>query len=49
MLAKLLEEAKEKHAEYEKALGKSDEGWAYWYAYYILEQINPSDSDEESP
>jgi hypothetical protein len=38
-LARLLREAEQAHAEYERGLGRRDEDWATWYAGWILEQL----------
>jgi hypothetical protein len=38
-LARLLSEAEQAHAEYERGLGKRDEDWPSWYAGWILEQL----------
>lgn len=39
-LAKLLEEAKNAHTEYEKELGRRDDNWPQWYANYIITKLN---------
>jgi len=38
-LARLLREAEQAHAAYEKELGSRDEGWPGWYADYILRRL----------
>ena len=38
-LAKLLLEAEQAHAAYEKELGQRDEDWPGWYADYILRRL----------
>ena len=38
-LARLLREAEQAHAEYERGLGHRDEDWPSWYAGWILEQL----------
>jgi hypothetical protein len=38
-LARLLREAEQAHAAYERELGKRDEDWPAWYAAWILEQL----------
>ncbi len=38
-LARLLREAEEAHAAYEKELGGRDENWPGWYADYILRRL----------
>ncbi|MGH3010704.1 MAG: hypothetical protein ACRDMY_02485 [Gaiellaceae bacterium] len=38
-LAKLLREAEQAHADYERELGKRDEDWPGWYADYILRRL----------
>jgi hypothetical protein len=38
-LAKLLREAEQAHAAYEKELGQRDEDWPGWYADYILRRL----------
>ncbi len=38
-LARLLREAEQAHAEYERGLGRRDEDWPSWYAGWILEQL----------
>ena len=38
-LARLLREAEQAHAEYERGLGERDEDWPSWYAGWILEQL----------
>ena len=39
-LARLLKEAEEAHALYEKELGSRDEDWPSWYADYIIKNLN---------
>ena len=39
-LARLLHEAEQAHAEYEKELGRRDEDWASWYAGWIVEKLH---------
>jgi hypothetical protein len=38
-LARLLREAEQAHAAYEKELGSRDEDWPAWYADYILRRL----------
>jgi hypothetical protein len=38
-LARLLQEAEQAHAAYEKELGGRDEDWPSWYAEFILERL----------
>jgi hypothetical protein len=38
-LARLLREAEQAHAEYERGLGPRDEDWPSWYAGYILDKL----------
>jgi hypothetical protein len=38
-LARLLREAEQAHAAYEKELGQRDEDWPGWYADYILRRL----------
>ncbi len=38
-LARLLREAEQAHAEYERGLGQRDEDWPSWYAGYILDKL----------
>lgn len=38
-LTRLLKEAEEAHAEYEKELGERDSNWAAWYAHYIVKKL----------
>jgi hypothetical protein len=38
-LARLLREAEQAHAAYERELGERDEDWPTWYATWILEQL----------
>ena len=38
-LARLLREAADAHAAYERELGRRDEDWPTWYAGWILEQL----------
>lgn len=38
-LARLLREAEQAHAEYERQLGGRDEDWPGWYAEYILRRL----------
>lgn len=38
-LARLLREAEQAHAAYEKELGRRDEDWPGWYADYILRRL----------
>ena len=38
-LARLLREAQDAHAEYERGLGHRDEDWPTWYAGWMLEQL----------
>jgi hypothetical protein len=38
-LARLLREAEQAHAAYERELGSRDEDWPSWYATWILEQL----------
>jgi hypothetical protein len=38
-LARLLREAEQAHAAYEKELGQRDEDWPAWYADYILRRL----------
>ena len=38
-LARLLREAEQAHAEYEKELGRRDEDWPAWYAGWIVDQL----------
>jgi hypothetical protein len=38
-LARLLREAEQAHAAYERELGKRDEDWPRWYADYILRRL----------
>jgi hypothetical protein len=43
-LARLLEDAKEAHHEYQKSIAGTDDNWAEWYAEYIHNQLNNTDS-----
>jgi hypothetical protein len=43
-LARLLREAEQAHAAYERELGKRDEDWPTWYATWILEQLRARES-----
>lgn len=38
-LARLLREAEQAHAAYEKQLGERDEDWPTWYATWILDRL----------
>ena len=38
-LARLLREAEQAHAAYEREVGERDEDWPSWYAGWILEQL----------
>jgi hypothetical protein len=38
-LARLLREAEQAHAAYEKELGERDEDWPSWYATWILDRL----------
>ncbi len=38
-LARLLREAEQAHAEYERELGRRDEDWPSWYAGWILDRL----------
>jgi hypothetical protein len=38
-LERLLREAEEAHAAYERQLGTRDENWAAWYAHYMVERL----------
>jgi hypothetical protein len=38
-LARLLREAEQAHAQYERGLGRRDDDWSSWYAGWILEQL----------
>ena len=38
-LARLLREAEQAHAAYERELGRRDEDWPAWYADYILRRL----------
>ena len=38
-LARLLREAEQAHAAYERELGHRDEDWPGWYADYILRRL----------
>lgn len=38
-LARLLREAEQAHAAYEKELGSRDEDWPAWYATWILDRL----------
>ena len=38
-LARLLREAAQAHADYERELGHRDDEWPSWYAGWILEQL----------
>jgi hypothetical protein len=38
-LARLLREAEQAHAAYEKELGQRDDDWPAWYADYILRRL----------
>jgi hypothetical protein len=38
-LARLLREAEQAHAAYEKELGERDEDWPAWYATWIVERL----------
>ncbi|MGH3041957.1 MAG: hypothetical protein ACRDNG_09520 [Gaiellaceae bacterium] len=38
-LARLLREAEQAHAEYERELGSRAEDWPGWYADYILRRL----------
>jgi hypothetical protein len=38
-LARLLREAEQAHAAYEKELGSRDEDWPGWYADFILRRL----------
>ena len=38
-LARLLREAQDAHAAYEKQLGERDADWPSWYAQYILDKL----------
>jgi hypothetical protein len=38
-LAKLLREAEQAHAAYERELGGRDEDWPGWYANYIVRRL----------
>ena len=38
-LARLLREAQDAHAAYEKELGERDADWPSWYAQYILDKL----------
>ncbi|HSJ95092.1 MAG TPA: hypothetical protein VK896_13745 [Gaiellaceae bacterium] len=38
-LARLLREAEQAHAAYEKELGERDEDWPTWYAAWILDRL----------
>jgi hypothetical protein len=38
-LAKLLREAEQAHAAYERELGSRDEDWPGWYADYVLRRL----------
>ena len=46
-LAKLLTEAEEAHAEYEKSLGHPDPEWQKWYAEYLIERLDELISESE--
>jgi hypothetical protein len=39
VLARLLREAEQAHAAYEKELGTRDDDWPAWYADYILRRL----------
>jgi hypothetical protein len=43
-LARLLREAEQAHAAYERELGERDEDWPTWYATWILEQLRARES-----
>lgn len=38
-LARLLREAEQAHADYERTLGHRDENWPDWYAQFVLRQL----------
>jgi len=38
-LARLLREAEQAHAAYERELGSRDEDWPAWYAQWILDRL----------
>ncbi len=38
-LARLLREAAQAHAEYERELGERDEDWPSWYAAWIADRL----------
>jgi len=43
-LARLLREAEQAHAAYERELGERDEDWPTWYATWILDQLRRRES-----
>jgi hypothetical protein len=43
-LARLLREAEQAHAAYEKELGERDEDWPSWYATWILDRLRERDA-----
>jgi hypothetical protein len=45
-LGRLLREAEQAHAEYERELGQRDEDWPTWYAGYVLDRLR---GREEGP
>ena len=47
-LARLLREAEQAHAEYERRLGHRDEDWPSWYAGWILEQLERREQGPEA-
>ena len=38
-LERLLREAEQAHAEYERSLGTRDENWPAWYADFIFQRL----------
>lgn len=45
-LARLLREAEQAHADYEKQLGHSDDDWPTWYAAYIIGKLQEKTGGE---
>jgi hypothetical protein len=45
-LARLLREAKDAHAEYERELGEQHEDWPSWYAGYMLDRLREGEAEQ---